>query len=254
MKPVSWAERAARRVIPPILGAAGLAVSYSHVQQVAAEHGAQLWASHAMAISVELMAIGAALEIRARRRAGQPTAWAWVVLAVGIVATVAANLETALAAGWGTAVAVWPAVAYLLAASLEATRSDPPPTEAAETAGPAPRGVPAAELPGPAAAAVLLVRDTLPGAGQGVVGPWDNLPDLDGVTEFGDEADDDTEVPEPDPLLEVARDIAAGLGAVPGRPTLLAEIRRRGHRCGTDRAERLRQTLIAEAARQPAPA
>ncbi len=48
--------------------------------------------------------------------------WPALVLAIGIIATVAANLETAMAPGWGTAVAVWPAVAYTLAASLKATR------------------------------------------------------------------------------------------------------------------------------------
>lgn len=51
--------------------------------------------------------------------------------------------------------------------------------------------------------------------------------------------------PDPDPLLGTARDIAGELPKL-SRPILLAELRKRGHRCGTGRAEKLLATLAAE--------
>lgn len=59
-------------------------------------------------------------------------------------------------------------------------------------------------------------------------------------------SDDDAEVQDPDPLLPVARALADDLGTVPGRPALLQEIRKQGHKCGTDRAEKILIVLRAE--------
>ncbi|WP_322770366.1 DUF2637 domain-containing protein [Frankia sp. Cr1] len=133
-------ERWAARALPVVLGACAFAISFRHVRRVALDHGADQAASWAIAISVELLAIAAALETRRRRRLGQSVLWPTVVLLVGIAATVSANLETATAPGWGTAVAVWPAACYLLAASLHTTRPTSPRV---------PDVVPDDEMPGP---------------------------------------------------------------------------------------------------------
>ena len=139
----SWPERVAAASIPTVLAVAAFTVSFSNVREVAAVHGAAGWRSWPLAASVELMAIGAALEVRRRNARRDLAVMPWLVLLVGVGVTIAANLEHATAAGWGTVVAVWPACAYLLAASLKATRpavrtpsaavpdtADDPPTDA----------------------------------------------------------------------------------------------------------------------------
>ncbi|MGH3343684.1 MAG: DUF2637 domain-containing protein [Carbonactinosporaceae bacterium] len=104
------------------LGGAAFAASFTHVRDVAAAHGQPGWISHAIAVSVELMAIGSGLEIRRRRAHGHRHIWPVATLLLGVAMSLAANLETSGPGVWGKVMAAWPAIAFLAVAGLIETR------------------------------------------------------------------------------------------------------------------------------------
>ncbi|MGH3329351.1 MAG: DUF2637 domain-containing protein [Streptomycetales bacterium] len=110
------------------LGGAAFAASFTHVRDVAAAHGQPGWIAWAIAVSVELMAIGSGLEIRRRRARTHRYAWPLTTLLLGVAMSLAANLQTAGPGPWGKVMAAWPAIAFLAVAGLIETRPTTRPT------------------------------------------------------------------------------------------------------------------------------
>jgi hypothetical protein len=113
-----WISRAAAATVAGLAGIAG-AISYSHMRQLAADHGQAGWHAHAFPLSVDGIEIVASLVLLADRRAGRRSGWLpWAALAVGTAGSLAANIATA---GHGTisrVIAGWPALALLIAIKL----------------------------------------------------------------------------------------------------------------------------------------
>ncbi|WP_405018083.1 DUF2637 domain-containing protein [Kitasatospora sp. NBC_00070] len=109
-----------------ILGVASFAVSFTHVVQTATAAGQTGWVAYAIAVSVELMALGSVSEIRRRKRHGQPARWPRGVLVLGVVMSLAANLAVAQPTAWGYVMAAWPSLAFLAAAGIIESRPTGP--------------------------------------------------------------------------------------------------------------------------------
>lgn len=116
---------------------AGLA-SYTHMRQLAAEHG-EAWLANLMPLSVDGLLVVASLVIVTARRTGQRApALAWLALVTGVVASLAANVANAGGDPVSKLVAAWPPLAFAVAFELvlrlvRAGRPvNEPPTEAAE--------------------------------------------------------------------------------------------------------------------------
>lgn len=119
-------------IVVGILGICSFAVSFKHVVQTADRAGQTGWVAYAIAVSVELMALGAVSELRRRKRRGHPARWPSSVLVLGVVMSLAANLAVAQPTPWGYVMAAWPAVAFLAAAGIiESRRADWPTAAAA---------------------------------------------------------------------------------------------------------------------------
>ncbi|MEY9846084.1 uncharacterized membrane protein (UPF0136 family) [Streptacidiphilus sp. BW17] len=118
-------------IVVGILGVCAFAVSFKHVVQTADRAGQTGWVAYAIAVSVELMAIGAVSELRRRKLRGHPARWPRGVLVLGVVMSLAANLAVAQSTPWGYVMAAWPAVAFLAAAGIIESRPADRPTAAA---------------------------------------------------------------------------------------------------------------------------
>ncbi|MEV5741602.1 DUF2637 domain-containing protein [Microbispora rosea] len=153
-----------------VLAAIAAVGSFTHISHLAARHGQQGWQAWAVAVCIDLMCVMAARELQRDKRTGRRRrgliSWPGLILAGGIVLTLAANLAQAEPSPWGWITAATPAVAFLVAVSMLERRAshggtepvpevDPAPAlELVETAPAAPDAVePAAELvPAPAVA------------------------------------------------------------------------------------------------------
>lgn len=106
-------------VVLAVIAAVG---SFTHISELAAEHGQDGWQSWAVAVCIDLMCVMAARELQRDKRTGRPRrgplSWPALVLAGGIVLTLAANLARAEASVWGWICAAMPAVAFLVAVSM----------------------------------------------------------------------------------------------------------------------------------------
>ncbi|MFI7049516.1 DUF2637 domain-containing protein [Streptosporangium sandarakinum] len=119
-------------VVLAVIAAVG---SFTHISELAAEHGQRGWQSWAVAVCIDLMCVMAARELQRDKRTGRPRrgpiSWPALVLAGGIVLTLAANLASAETSVWGWICAAMPAVAFLVAVSmLERRASHRPPSPA----------------------------------------------------------------------------------------------------------------------------
>nr|WP_221375104.1 DUF2637 domain-containing protein [Actinoplanes polyasparticus] len=95
------------------------AISFSHMRELALDHGQLGWKSLAFPISVDGLEIVASLYLVAQRRAGRPTGWIpWVTLLVGTGASLAANVAVGGADPIGKALAGWPALSMLVSVKL----------------------------------------------------------------------------------------------------------------------------------------
>ena len=133
----------------PVLVLAVIAAvgSFDHISTLAARHGQTGWRAWAVAVCIDLMCVMAAREIQRDRRTGRPRrgpiSWPSLVLAGGIVLTLAANLATAHPSPWGWIVAATPAGAFLIAVSMlerRAGNSHTPVGMPAEPVAPPPGG------------------------------------------------------------------------------------------------------------------
>ncbi|MFF2075445.1 DUF2637 domain-containing protein [Kitasatospora sp. NPDC058162] len=118
-------------IVVGVLGVAAFAVSFAHVVQTADRAGQTGWVAYAIAVSVELMALGAVSELRRRKRHGHSARWPRAVLVLGVAMSLAANLAVAQPTPWGYVMAAWPAVAFLAAAGIIESRSTDPQPPAA---------------------------------------------------------------------------------------------------------------------------
>ncbi|WP_055480398.1 DUF2637 domain-containing protein [Sphaerimonospora mesophila] len=96
--------------------------SFDHISTLAAKYGQRDWRSWAVAVCIDLMCVMAAREIQRDKRTGRRRrgliSWPSLVLAGGIVLTLAANLAEADPSPWGWIVAATPAGAFLIAMSM----------------------------------------------------------------------------------------------------------------------------------------
>jgi Protein of unknown function (DUF2637) len=106
-------------VIAAIAGAA----SFTHIHDTAAEHGQAGWMAWAIAVCIDLLAVMAAREIQRDMRAGRRCTWPILVLSIGAVLSLAANLAQAEPSPWGRIVAGTPAGAFLVAISMVERRA-----------------------------------------------------------------------------------------------------------------------------------
>lgn len=113
-----WISRAATATVAGLAGIAG-AISYSHMRQLAADHGDTGWHAHAFPLSVDGVEIVASLVLLSDRRAGRKSGWPpWAALTIGTAASLAANIATAGAGTVSRVIAGWPALALLIAVKL----------------------------------------------------------------------------------------------------------------------------------------
>lgn len=104
----------------PIAGLALIAFagSFTHIASLARTSGQEGPMAWAVAVCVDLLCVVAAQEIRRDRRLGRSSAVPVLVLGVGVLLTLAANLADAQATVWGRVCAGVPAGAFLLAMAL----------------------------------------------------------------------------------------------------------------------------------------
>jgi hypothetical protein len=96
--------------------------SFTHIRDTASEHGQTGWMSWAIAICIDLTCVMAARERqrdkKTRRTGRGPISWPVLVLAGGIILSLAANLAQATPTVWGWITAATPAGAFLVAVSM----------------------------------------------------------------------------------------------------------------------------------------
>jgi len=113
---------AALDLVPVVLlaGIAG-AGSFTHIRDTAARHGQHGPMSWAIAVSVDLTCVMAARERQRDRRlaiAVRRLSWPALVLAGGVLLSLAANLAQAQPTAWGQVMAATPCAAFLVAVSM----------------------------------------------------------------------------------------------------------------------------------------
>jgi hypothetical protein len=95
--------------------------SFTHIRDTAAQHGQSGPMSWAVAVCIDLTCVMAARERQRDKQAGIPArrvSWPAVVLAGGILLSLAANLAQAQPTAWGRIVAAVPPAAFLVAVSM----------------------------------------------------------------------------------------------------------------------------------------
>jgi hypothetical protein len=101
-----------------VLAGAG---SFTHIRDTAAQHGQGGPMSWAVAVCIDLTCVMAARERQRDKQAGLPArrlSWPAVVLAGGVLLSLAANLAQAQPTTWGRVVAAVPPAAFLVAVSM----------------------------------------------------------------------------------------------------------------------------------------
>lgn len=131
---------------------AGIAAyaSYSHMRQLALDHGQTSAVAALLPASVDGMLVVATLVMREDRQAGlKVRVWAWVAFVLGVLASVVANVLAANDDTVSRVISAWPAVALFLVVELLTTgkKSAELPAEVAPVTVPAVQRRAAAELP-----------------------------------------------------------------------------------------------------------
>lgn len=100
------------------VGGVAAAASWAHIVALAAAHGQDGWLAYADAAVIETAALSAGLEIRRRKRTGQPVWGVAVVLVAAVALQLAAQLAAAELSVWGWLLGAVPAVCFLVLAKL----------------------------------------------------------------------------------------------------------------------------------------
>jgi hypothetical protein len=142
---VSAARRllAAADALPvTVLAVIAGAGSFTHIRDTAAQHGQHGPMSWAVAVCVDLTCVMAARERQRDKQHGAVTrrlSWPTVVLAAGVLLSLAANLAQARPDTWGRIVAAVPPAAFLVAVSMIERRAARRPRATAHQDGAAPQ-------------------------------------------------------------------------------------------------------------------
>lgn len=111
-------------VVLASVGAVSFAVSFDHVHELFDDNGQDGWVGWALAVVVELLALGSGLELVRRSRSGEAVVLPSVILLLGVAMTLWGNLASADPGPAGHLVAAFPAVATLLIlATVETARA-----------------------------------------------------------------------------------------------------------------------------------
>ncbi len=95
-----------------VVAAIAFVVSYSHMQELAYEHG-ERWRSYLIPISADGLIIIGSMVLINRRRKRQPTSvMAWVALVLGVLASLAANARGANPNPTAIIIAAWAPIAF----------------------------------------------------------------------------------------------------------------------------------------------
>ncbi|MFG1827163.1 DUF2637 domain-containing protein [Microbispora bryophytorum] len=113
-----------------VLAAIAGAGSFTHIRDTATDHGQTGWMSWAVAVCVDLTCVMAARERQRDKKTGRQRngwmSWPTLVLAGGIILSLAANLHQAEPTVWGWLTAATPAGAFLIAVSMLERRAAAP--------------------------------------------------------------------------------------------------------------------------------
>ncbi|TDE54111.1 DUF2637 domain-containing protein [Nonomuraea mesophila] len=118
-----------------VLAAIAGAGSFTHIRDTATQHGQTGWMSWAVAVCIDLTCVMAARERQRDKKTGNRRgrlSWPVLVLAGGIVLSLAANLAQADPTVWGWITAATPAAAFLIAVSMLERRATHSPAEPSE--------------------------------------------------------------------------------------------------------------------------
>ena len=104
-------------VVLALIAGAG---SFTHIRDTATEHGQHGPMAWAVAVCIDLTCVMAARERQRDKRLGNPRRLSWptLVLAGGILLSLAANLAQAQPTAWGRVTAATPCAAFLVAVSM----------------------------------------------------------------------------------------------------------------------------------------
>ncbi|WP_327580651.1 DUF2637 domain-containing protein [Nonomuraea sp. NBC_00507] len=115
----AWLADSGPVVVLALIAAVG---SFDHISSLARKYGQHGWRAWAVAVCIDLVCVMAAREIQRDKRTGRRRrglmSWPSLVLAGGIVLTLAANLAEAPRSAWGWILAATPAAAFLIAMSM----------------------------------------------------------------------------------------------------------------------------------------
>ena len=111
-----------------ILAAIAGAGSFTHIRDTAAQHGQGGPMAWAVAVCIDLTCVMAARERQRDRRLGNTRRLSWptLVLAGGVLLSLAANLAQAQPTAWGRIAAATPSGAFLVAVSMLERRANRP--------------------------------------------------------------------------------------------------------------------------------
>lgn len=97
-----------------LLAVIAAAVSYRHLHMLAVQHGETTWSASLLPLSVDGMILAASLSLLADSRRGKRGGLLpWLLLILGSLASVAANIAVAHPSAIGRVVAAWPAIALI---------------------------------------------------------------------------------------------------------------------------------------------
>ncbi len=188
-----------------VLAAIAGAGSFTHIRDTATDHGQSGWMSWAVAVCVDLTCVMAARERQRDKKTGRQrhgaVSWPTLVLAGGIVLSLAANLHQAEPTVWGWLTAATPAGAFLIAVSMLERRAS------------GPRPEPSALVPSPSPVSSADLSSAVPGS-SGPDGRSSRLPVLVPAGEDGQDGEAGPSLA----LVEFARRVAAEHHAKHGKP------------------------------------
>jgi hypothetical protein len=140
-------------------------ISYAHQRDLAQEHG-EAWRAYLLPLSVDGMLLASTLAIVDRRRRREPAGWVpWLGLALGILASLAANVAAARPDLVSQLIAAWPPAALAIAIEtlvvvLRRPKTDEPPSEPPVSLGVDPE--PPSQVAPPALPAEVYQQVTIP--------------------------------------------------------------------------------------------
>ena len=112
--------RIATAAVVSAVAAFAAVVSYSHIYDLARQHGEAGTAGRLLPLSVDGLILAASLVALHEARAGRSVpSLARVALVLGVAATIAANVAYGVGYGWaGALISAWPAIGFIFSAEL----------------------------------------------------------------------------------------------------------------------------------------